>query len=198
MTFRQSIWIAGASLAFSLSGCTAFAGSAQEAYETDPVDRNAAAASSFRRTTIRVANAEQSLAFYRDLVGLSLISRMDLSSEKTRRSLAIEDDTVGVELLSLSGPPGQALGLLAVSGQGETLARSDGRDLAAGDVILVFEVDDVQSIAARAPTFGAPIISPVEPLTSRAGYELILRDPDGVRVQLLQFGPSSDGASASE
>ncbi|MEO0998466.1 MAG: VOC family protein [Pseudomonadota bacterium] len=151
-----------------------------------------------RRTTIVVRDMERSLGFYRDLLGMSLLSRRDLSTDKTRNSLGLEQSArVEFAVLGSANQSTGLLGLLAIQpAVTERLARPAGREVAAGDLILIIPHADLPSLAATLQARGVALLTGLEKLEFTEGYELVVRDPDGVRVQLLQFGFRS-GSTAS-
>jgi lactoylglutathione lyase len=131
----------------------------------------------YLHTMVRVADLEKSLYFYRDLLGLRELRRID--NEKGRFTLvflaAPGDDAAQVELTHNWDPEQYGIG------------RAFGH--------LAYEVDDVYALCGKLAAGGVTITRP-----PRDGRMAFVRSPDGISIELLQKGealpPKEPWASA--
>jgi lactoylglutathione lyase len=119
----------------------------------------------YLHTMVRVADLEKSLYFYRDLLGLRELRRID--NEKGRFTLvflaAPGDDAAQVELTHNWDPEQYGIG------------RAFGH--------LAYEVDDVYALCGKLAAGGVTINRP-----PRDGRMAFVRSPDDISVELLQKG----------
>jgi lactoylglutathione lyase len=119
----------------------------------------------YLHTMVRVADLEKSLYFYRDLLGLRELRRID--NEKGRFTLvflaAPGDDAAQVELTHNWDPAQYGIG------------RAFGH--------LAYEVDDVYALCGKLAAGGVTINRP-----PRDGRLAFVRSPDDISVELLQKG----------
>lgn len=124
----------------------------------------------YLHTMVRVTDIDASLAFYRDALGLDLLSRRD--SEAGRFTLvflaAPGDHSAQIEL-TYNWP--------AADGTAETY--TGGRNF--GHV--AYAVDDIYATCQRLVDHGVLISRP-----PRDGRMAFVRSPDGVSIELLQAG----------
>ena len=124
----------------------------------------------YLHTMVRVTDIEQSLRFYRDALGLKLLSRKD--NEKGRFTLvflcAPGDDSAQVEL-TYNWPD--------ADGKSETY--TGGRNFGH----LAYAVDDIYAACRRLMEHGVTISRP-----PRDGHMAFVRSPDNVSIELLQAG----------
>jgi lactoylglutathione lyase len=124
----------------------------------------------YLHTMVRVTDIEQSLRFYRDALGLKLLSRKD--NEKGRFTLvflcAPGDDGAQVEL-TYNWPE--------ADGKSETY--TGGRNFGH----LAYAVDDIYAACRRLMEHGVTISRP-----PRDGHMAFARSPDNVSIELLQAG----------
>ena len=124
----------------------------------------------YLHTMVRVTDIDASLAFYRDALGLNLLSRRD--SEGGRFTLvflaAPGDHSAQIEL-TYNWP--------AADGTAETY--TGGRNF--GHV--AYAVDDIYATCQRLLDHGVLISRP-----PRDGRMAFVRSPDGVSIELLQAG----------
>ena len=119
----------------------------------------------YLHTMVRVADLDKSLHFYRDLLGLRELRRIE--NEKGRFTLvflaAPGDDHAQVELTYNWDP------------EPYTIGRAFGH--------LAYEVDDVYESCRRLMEHGVTINRP-----PRDGRMAFVRSPDGISIELLQDG----------
>jgi lactoylglutathione lyase len=124
----------------------------------------------YLHTMVRVTDIEQSLKFYRDALGLQLLSRRD--SEAGRYTLvflcAPGDDMAQIEL-TYNWPD--------AAGKAETY--TGGRNF--GHV--AYAVDDIYATCQRLMDHGIVINRP-----PRDGRMAFVRSPDNISIELLQAG----------
>ncbi len=111
---------------------------------------------------VYVSDMQRSLSFYRDLLGLKLVSQSDQWSEFTAGSfhLALHWSNQNDEV------------------QGE-------RNVTAGNAELVFEVEDLDKACEEIQQKGGAVDGPqtMEGLDVRVAF---LRDPDGMAIELIE------------
>ena len=119
----------------------------------------------YLHTMVRVGDLEKSLHFYRDLLGLVELRRIE--NEKGRFTLvflaAPGDDAAQIELTYNWEP------------EDYTGGRNFGH--------IAYEVDDIYALCRRLKDHGVTINRP-----PRDGYMAFIRSPDGISIELLQKG----------
>ena len=129
-------------------------------------------AMNYLHTMVRVTDIEASLRFYRDALGLDMLSRRD--SEQGRYTLvflAAPGDTKAQVELTYNWP--------APDGTAE--AYTGGRNF--GHV--AYAVDDIYATCQRLADHGVTILRP-----PRDGRMAFVRSPDNISIELLQAGPA--------
>ncbi len=124
----------------------------------------------YLHTMVRVTDIEASLRFYRDALGLELLSRRD--SEPGRYTLvflAAPGDHAAQLELTYNWP--------AADGSAE--AYTGGRNFGH----LAYAVDDIYASCQRLADHGVTISRP-----PRDGRMAFVRSPDGISIELLQAG----------
>jgi lactoylglutathione lyase len=121
----------------------------------------------YLHTMVRVTDLEKSLHFYRDLLGLTELRRID--NERGRFTLVF---------LAAPGNPDAQLELTHNwDPEQYTMGRAFGH--------LAYEVDDIYALCAKLQSAGLTINRP-----PRDGHMAFIRSPDNVSIELLQKGPS--------
>ncbi len=124
----------------------------------------------YLHTMVRVSDVEDSLHFWRDALGLSVLSRRDVEAGRfTLIFLAAPGDDAAQIELTYNWPD--------ADGNAETY--SGGRNF--GHV--AYAVDDIHATCARLMAQGVTINRP-----PRDGRMAFVRSPDGISVELLQAG----------
>ncbi len=124
----------------------------------------------YLHTMVRVTDIEASLRFYRDALGLELLSRRDNEAGRfTLVFLAAPGDHAAQVELTYNWP--------APDGTAETY--TGGRNFGH----LAYAVDDIYAACARLAEHGVTINRP-----PRDGRMAFVRSPDGISVELLQAG----------
>lgn len=132
----------------------------------------------YLHTMVRISNIEQSLAFYRDLLGMEEVRRID--NPMGRFTLIFLAAPADREQASTSKAP-----LLELTHNWEPESYTGGRNFGH----LAFEVDDIYETCARIQAGGVTISRP-----PRDGRMAFVRSPDGISIELLQKGESKPKA----
>lgn len=112
---------------------------------------------------VRVSDIEKSLTFYRDALGLEVLSRRDFPQGRfTLIFLAAPGDTHAQIELTHNWDEKDYLG-----------GRNFGH--------VAYQVDNIYSTCERLEYFGVQILRP-----PRDGYMAFVRSPDGISMELLQ------------
>ena len=119
----------------------------------------------YLHTMVRVSDVEQSLRFYRDLLGLKEVRRMD--NDKGRYTLIF------------LAPPGQEEAQIELTYNWDPEVYSGGRNFGH----LAYEVDDIYAMCAKLMAAGVTINRP-----PRDGRMAFVRSPDEISIELLQKG----------
>ena len=125
----------------------------------------------YLHTMVRVTDIEASLRFYRDALGLEMLSRRDVEAGQfTLVFLAAPGDTSAQMELTYNWPK-----------DGVAEVYSGGRNF--GHV--AYAVDNIYATCQRLTDHGVLINRP-----PRDGRMAFVRSPDGVSIELLQAGPA--------
>src|SRR5450631_3587840 len=119
----------------------------------------------YLHTMVRVTDLERSLRFYRDALGLELLSKRDY--EKGRFSLIF------------LAAPGDREAQVELTHNWDPENYSGGRNFGH----LAYEVDDIYAACQRLADHGVTINRP-----PRDGHMAFVRSPDNISIELLQKG----------
>jgi lactoylglutathione lyase len=119
----------------------------------------------YLHTMVRVSDVEASLRFYRDALGLELLSRRDFPQGR-------------FSLIFLAAP-GDHAAQVELTHNWDPEAYSGGRNFGH----LAYQVDDIYAACRRLQQNGVTINRP-----PRDGRMAFVRSPDGISVELLQAG----------
>ena len=139
---------------------------------------------SFHHTGMSVTDLERSISFYRDLLGLKLLWRLD-----HRRSKALEQvlglSQVDVSYAMLEGRGGR-LELFQYHSPGGKPNPLDRPVCDRGITHVAFQVEGIQQIYERLRSSGVRFHS--QPQVVREGVTVAyMRDPDGIVVELVEY-----------
>lgn len=152
----------------------------------------------FERMTIFCRDLAASLAFYRDLLGLVVVEQKTLQGAGAGALLRLPACRMRIALLAPAADAPVLLGLFEISGT-PLDALTPRRDQPQhGQAALVLRTDRFDELAATLGGAGVSVLTP--PLSypkaeaserSPAGLyrEMIVHDPDGTLVSLLQVDP---------
>ena len=119
----------------------------------------------YLHTMVRVTDIEQSLRFYRDALGLEVLSR--------------RDHEAGRFTLVFLAAPGDASAQVELTHNWDPEVYSGGRNFGH----LAYAVDDIYATCQRLADHGVTINRP-----PRDGRMAFVRSPDNISVELLQAG----------
>ena len=124
----------------------------------------------YLHTMVRIQNIENSLKFYKDLLGL----------EETRRI----DNEAGKFTLIFLAPPGQKDYPIELTYNWDSKEKyTEGRNFGH----LAYEVDDIYKTCRRLQENGVQINRP-----PRDGRMAFVRSPDNISIELLQAGEAKE------
>jgi len=141
-------------------------------------------------TGLTVSDLERSVAFYRDVLGLEVVSQWDSAQPYLRTIVGFPDAELRIALLRLPATPaasGHHIELLEYrSPHG---VRGDARTCNPGNVHVAFMVDDLDRVYAELSAKGvrfksAPVA--VEHGRNKGAKAVYLRDPDDITLELIQ------------
>lgn len=141
-----------------------------------------------------VSDLDASVAFYRDLLGMTLVHVQDQDNDYTRSLVGYPDARLRVAQLR-SGPAagtGSSHDLELVQYLAPVRPRLDPERARAGAAHLAFVVDDALAVHARLAGAGVRFVSPPNAITAganRGGYTCYFLDPDDITLELVQPPP---------
>ena len=131
-----------------------------------------------------VRDRDAAVAFYRDVVGLSVISEYGRKGPGVDQVVGYEGTELRSAVLDLGG--GHILELIQYLNPAPAARPSEERNVL-GAAHLAFEVEDVEETFRRLEQGGARVMNPPAELApGRIGC--YLQDPDGNWLELLQLG----------
>lgn len=144
----------------------------------------------FSHFSFTVADIERSIAFYRDVLGLTLVARQRQDNQYTRRLIGLTDAVLEVAEFSLpndragDGVLIELVEYVQPVGDHPSLRTQD-----VGTAHVSFVVSDIDEVHARLSRSGAQFVTP--PVLIEAGVNLggkvcYFRDPDGITLELFQ------------
>lgn len=151
---------------------------------------SATAVEGFFHVGLSVADTNRSLALYRDVLGLRVVSdttREGDALDGVRELVGVDPERVRITLLAVPGSDRVFLELFAYEGTEQHVATARPWDLAAGH--MAFYVADADAVHALALAAGCGSRGPVAAVRSgpHAGAKAVyLIDPDGYHVEVYQ------------
>lgn len=128
---------------------------------------------------VTVSNLDRAVAFYRDTLGLDVLSEFSVGGEAFATGVGIDD--ASAEFVHLEAGDAR-VELVEYTPEGDTA--SENRLNQPGATHLGLEVDDLDSVYESLPD-GVETIA--EPQTTESGTRILfVRDPDGTLVELLE------------
>jgi lactoylglutathione lyase len=125
----------------------------------------------YLHTMVRVSNLEASLAFYRDALGLTVLSRRDVEA--------------GRFTLVFLAAPGDSQAQVELTHNWDPEVTTGGRNFGH----LAYAVDDIYATCRRLQEHGVTILRP-----PRDGRMAFVRSPDQISIELLQAGAALSSA----
>ena len=141
-------------------------------------------------TSFTVSDLEQSLVFYRDLLGLEVVHEQRISRDYVRKIVGYPDADLKMAMLNISGnpvPSGHILELIEyVAPEGKQL---DLETCNVGAGHIAFEVEDLPAVYETLKAKGVKFVSDPSAIDTgrhKGGYAVYSRDPDGVTIEFIQ------------
>jgi lactoylglutathione lyase len=138
-----------------------------------------------------VSDIEQSILFYRDVLGMELVHTQEQANAYTRRLVGYEDAHLKVAQLRIKvGTPSRSGHMLElveyVAPRG---VKVDTRTKNTGTAHLAFEVDDIHAEYARMAGLGVRFRSEpvaIEAGINKGGFTCYFLDPDDITLEMMQ------------
>ena len=150
----------------------------------------------YLHTMVRVNDVEQSLHFYRDLLGLEVVATQEKQGGYLAAIVGYPDAHVRMAHLRVPGADHVLELFEYLAPVGDPVPRVEPKNVGCAHLCLV--TDDLPAIYERLRAAGIDdfISAPVEVDTgiNTGGLALYLRDPDGIPVEMFQPPRRSDAA----
>ena len=135
---------------------------------------------------LQVADLDRSVAFYRDVLGFTVIFAWNPQAEYIRELVGYPDADIHAAVLRL---PGSEVVLELLEYRNVERTPVDTGTANPGTAHIAFFVDDLDALYASLTDKGVASVSP--PVTptigpNRGGRAVYMKDPDGIRVELIQ------------
>ncbi|WP_419927044.1 VOC family protein [Candidatus Poriferisocius sp.] len=144
-------------------------------------------ASEFSHIAIHVSSLERSLEFYAGRLGLEVLTEFVEEGESARAAIGYPDAVLNLAMLRLPGT--QAI-MEVIEVQNVPGTPINPEQANPGTCHICFYVDDLDATWAELEAFGSDMVSTgIIDLTEgplEGGKVVFLKDPDGIRIELLQ------------
>lgn len=149
-------------------------------------------ASPTRRTTIAVTDINQSMAFYRDTLGMDVFYDQIIDSREEGRMLGVPGATVRMVSLQSQGSLEGMVGLMEFQSPAVKPRQAAKALIDEPDILLIFLTEQMNAVytAIRKSGFGIkcpPVEYEIPGRGLCAGFTCY--DPDGIVIEFTQFGP---------
>ena len=137
-------------------------------------------------TSFTVANLEQSLAFFRDRLGLTVVGQREIGDEYLGRIVGLPGCRVRAALLRVPESEHHVELFEYIAPKGQVHAP---RPCDPGSCHLALLVADLPALYERLRAEGVAFVSPpvrIEAGPNAGGYGVYLRDPCGILIELFQ------------
>ena len=146
-----------------------------------------------KRTTLIVRDADRSLAFYRDVLGLTVWYDDEIVLGGVTLPVGARGDRTRLVIMRADDPLVGMIGLLQFTAPPLPAPAAERRTLGIGDVVFVMQTDDVHAVHARLVQWGARVQAPPHAFEVRGADGAPLRmttvsfwDPDGYFFEISQ------------
>lgn len=155
----------------------------------------------FERFTIFCRDMRASLAFYRDVLGLLVVEEKTLEGAAAGALLQLPPCRIQIALLAAAADAPVIVGLFQISETPMATLHPPTGQPACGQTALVLSTNDFDGLHAALTAAGSRFLTPpvrypkrqASPRSPAGIYrEMIVYDPDGVPVSLLQIDPLTD------
>ena len=146
-------------------------------------------------TGFSVRDLDISVGWYTGVLGLELVHRQRGDNAYTRTLVGVAGAVIEVAQLAIPGSPSRYSTHMLELIQYTRGGGPDHRDLAVnrvGTAHLAFIVTDLDARYERMLAAGAHFVNPPVTVTegvNAGGSACYLNDPDGITIELMQFGP---------
>jgi lactoylglutathione lyase len=144
---------------------------------------------------IQVRDVEHSARFYEENLGFERVDRWSLSHAYVQKVVGYHPDvTLEIVLLKI---PGSELFLEILEYRGVERAPVDPATANPGTAHVCLFVDDLERLYDDLTAKGVEFVSEVQTPTwgpNEGGRLVYMKDPDGIRVELVETAKRSDGA----
>lgn len=157
----------------------------------------------FARVSIFCRHLEESLAFYRDLLGMAAVEDKVIEGPAAGALLQLPACRMRIVLLAPSATADVMVGLFEIGGVPLPEVATPAQGVARGQTALVLTTTEFDVVHARLEAAGTKFLTPPVRYPKRqasarspAGLyrEMIVYDPDGQLISLLQIDPLPAGA----
>jgi catechol 2,3-dioxygenase-like lactoylglutathione lyase family enzyme len=146
-----------------------------------------------KRTTLIVRDAGRSLAFYRDVFGMTVWYDDEIVLGGVTLPVGSRGDRTRLVIMRAQDPVIGMIGLLQFTAPPLPAPTSERATLGIGDVVFVMQTDDVEAVHERLRAWGARIQAPPHDFEVRGADGAQLRmttlscwDPDGYFFEINQ------------
>jgi len=150
-----------------------------------------------KRTTLIVRDAERSLAFYRDVLGMTVWYDDAIVLGGVTLPVGASGDRTRLVVMRALDPVVGMIGLLQFTAPPLPAPPAERTSLGIGDVLFVMQTDNVAAVHARLRTWGARVQAEPHAFEVRGADGQLLRmttlsfwDPDGYFFEINQRHPS--------
>lgn len=150
-----------------------------------------------KRTTLIVRDATRSLAFYRDVLGMTMWYDGEIVLGGVTLPVGARGDRTRLVIMRAEDPVIGMIGLLQFTDPPLAPPPAERRTLGIGDVVFVMQTDDVEAVHARLREWGARVQAPPHAFEVMGADGAMLRmttlsfwDPDGYFFEINQRHPA--------
>jgi catechol 2,3-dioxygenase-like lactoylglutathione lyase family enzyme len=150
-----------------------------------------------KRTTLIVRDADRSLAFYRDVLGLTVWYDDEIVLGGVTLPVGARGDRTRLVIMRADDPVIGMIGLLQFTAPPLPAPECERSTLGIGDVVFVMQADDVEAVHRRLQQRGARVQAPPHAFEVRGADGTLLRmttlsfwDPDGYFFEINQRHPA--------
>lgn len=162
----------------------------------EPVPEGERVPIDFRRTTLVVRDIDNSLAFYRDALGLEVIYDNLIRTPRTAATDAEADRSLRLVFLRANDDYVGIVGLLQYRKPAKPAVNQGAEPFTPGSSVLLFNAEDLDATFAKARNVAGVRVLDEPTLTTYPSYDgsgtisvnvSVLTDPDGFVVELNQL-----------
>lgn len=141
-----------------------------------------------------VEDLEASIAFYSQILGYKVVRRRQIDSEATTSVFGLPPGTV-IDYINLvpaefseDKPHFPGLNLVGVpAAQATSFPQDAARAPQISELVMAFEVTNLDLILERAQDMGLQIVAPLALSSTGLSQTLTVLDPNGIRVQMYEY-----------